>query len=102
MGDRELALSRLEQAIDAGWCDIYATMADPRWAGLLDDPGYQALMTRVRENVDRQCAEVDRMDAAEDFPAVLDTIRESRNATARESADGTMPRRRSQRPCATR
>jgi TolB-like protein/Flp pilus assembly protein TadD len=75
MGDRDLALSRLEQAIAVGWRDYYITMPDPRWSGLRDDAGFQALMAGVKADVDEQRADVLRMDADEDFPAKLDAAR---------------------------
>jgi TolB-like protein/Tfp pilus assembly protein PilF len=72
LGDRDLALARLEQAIAAGWRDHYVHIPDPRWAALREDPRYHALMTEVKADVDRQRAEVQRIDAGEDFPALLD------------------------------
>ncbi len=75
LGDHELALDRLELAIEAGWRDYYIHVPDPRWAPLRDDPRYQSLMAKVKADVDRQGAEIARIDAEEDFPALLDRIR---------------------------
>jgi len=72
MGDAVRAVARFEQAVDAGWCDVYVQRHDPRWAGLEEDAQYQALMARVKAHVDRQRAEIERLDAAEDFPALMD------------------------------
>jgi TolB-like protein/Flp pilus assembly protein TadD len=79
LGDIDLALSRLQEAIDAGWRDYYIQQHDPRWSALADDPRYQALMVEVKADVDRQRAEVMRMDEEEDFPAKLDAARALRN-----------------------
>ena len=42
----------------------------------------QALMAEVKADVDRQRAEVARLEADEDFPALLDKVREKQQATA--------------------
>jgi hypothetical protein len=78
MGDQELALDRLEQAVRAGWREYYIRQHDPRWAALKDNPRYQALMAEVKADVDRQRAEVEHIDAQEDFPALLDRVRAAR------------------------
>ena len=75
LGDRDRALARLEQAIDAGWRDYYIHVPDPRWAGLREHPRHQALMAEVKADVDRQRAEVQKIDARENFPALLDEAR---------------------------
>ena len=72
LGDRDLALERLEQAVAAGWRDYYVHVPDPRWAELRQDPRYEALLAEVKADVDRQRSEVERIDAKENFPALLD------------------------------
>jgi len=81
-GNRDLALQRLRQAVDAGWREVYINDADPRWEAVADDPRYRALMAEVRADVDRQRAEVERRDAEEDFPALLDRVQASRRQVA--------------------
>jgi hypothetical protein len=49
---------------------------------LSDDGRFQALMAKVKADVDRQRAEVERIEAEEDFPALLDKVREKQQATA--------------------
>jgi len=78
LGDRDLALARLEQAIAAGWRDYYVHIADPRWADLRQHPRYEALLAEVKADVDRQRSEVERIDARENFPALLDQARAGR------------------------
>jgi TolB-like protein/Tfp pilus assembly protein PilF len=78
LGEEDLALERLEQAIAAGWRNYYFHLADPRWATLRDDPRHQALMAEVKADLDRQRAEVEKIDAEEDFPAKLDRVRASK------------------------
>jgi TolB-like protein len=82
MDNQALALDRLEQAVASGWRGYYINNHDPRWGALKDDPRYQALMAEVRADVDRQAAEVARIDAKENFPALLKKVRERREATA--------------------
>jgi TolB-like protein/cytochrome c-type biogenesis protein CcmH/NrfG len=70
----QLALERLRLAIDAGWREYYIRHKDPRWNSLREHPEFQAMMTEVKADVDRQRAEIDRLDAEEDFPALLDRV----------------------------
>jgi TolB-like protein len=78
LGERDLALDRFEAAVRAGWRQYYRYYRHPIWAALADNPRYQALMAEVKADVDRQRAEVMRIDAEEDFPALLDKVRASR------------------------
>jgi TolB-like protein/Tfp pilus assembly protein PilF len=78
MGEYDLALQRLERAVESGWRDYYVQRDDPRWAPLADDPRYQALMAEVKTDVDRQRAEVEHIDDEEDFVAKLDRVRAER------------------------
>lgn len=72
MGDTARALALLERAVDAGWRDYYRRRNDPFWGALAVNPRYLALMARVKTDVDRQRAEVERIDATDDFKARLD------------------------------
>ncbi|MGD8771740.1 MAG: hypothetical protein PVI25_01650 [Gammaproteobacteria bacterium] len=78
MGNHDLALERLEQAVEAGWRDYYVQRHDPRWGPLQGDPRYRSLMAGVKADVDRQRAEVERIDAEEDFAAWLEQTRADR------------------------
>jgi len=78
MGHVELALDRLETAVDAGWSEYHIRRHDPRWAVLDGNPRYDALMARVKADVERQRAEVEAIDAREDFPALLDQVKAAR------------------------
>jgi len=86
MGDTERALALFERAIDAGWRDYYRRRDDPYWAALADDPRYRALMARVKADVDRQRAEVERIDATDDFIARLDAAVAARRGSAKSAA----------------
>jgi hypothetical protein len=59
----DLAIERLERAIEAGWRNAYVERHDPRWGAVREDPRFHALMDRVREDVDAQRAEVARIEA---------------------------------------
>lgn len=71
-GDAKQALSGLTQAIEAGWREYYVKEYNPFWASVASDPRYRALMAKVKADVDRQRAEVQRIGASEDFFAKLD------------------------------
>jgi TolB-like protein/Flp pilus assembly protein TadD len=80
-GSHDLALERLEKAVKAGWRDYNIERHDPRWALMADDPRYRALMAEVKADVDRQRAEVKRIDAEEDFAARLEQARAARQGS---------------------
>lgn len=77
LGEDDLALDRFEAAVRAGWQQYYTHRHNPLWAPLADNRRYQALLAEVKADVDRQRAEVMRIDAEEDFRAVLDQVRAS-------------------------
>jgi tetratricopeptide (TPR) repeat protein len=83
-GNIESALDGLELAIEAGWRGYYLRERDPYWASAASHPRYRALMTKVKADVDRQRAEVQRVDPAEAFLAKLDAA----IAATGENADG--------------
>jgi TolB-like protein/Flp pilus assembly protein TadD len=71
-GRTDLALERLERAVELGWREVYLSESDPRWTALKDNERYQAVMAAARADVDRQRAIVERIDAEEDFISLLD------------------------------
>jgi len=89
MGKTELALERLRRAVEAGWLEYYVTNGDPRWGSLADNPTYQALMAEVKADVDRQRAEIERMEAEEDFAALFEKVLERKKEVANEGAGKT-------------
>jgi TolB-like protein len=82
MGENELALDRLEAAIENGWRNYYIHHHDPRWDPLRDDPHFQSLMASVKADVDAQHREVKRMESTEDFIAKLDAALAARAEVA--------------------
>jgi len=82
-GDVDEALAWLERAVAAGWRDYYLRQNDPYWAAVEDDPRFRAQMEIVRKDIDRQRAEVERIDAAEDFVAKVDAAMAARELTTR-------------------
>jgi TolB-like protein/lipopolysaccharide biosynthesis regulator YciM len=80
-GESDVALDWLERAVAAGWRDYYLRQNDPYWAEVEDDPRFRAQMEIVRKDIDRQRAEVARIDAAEDFIAKVDAAMAAREST---------------------
>lgn len=80
-GDVDVALAWLERAVAAGWRDYYLRLNDPYWAAVEDDPRFRAQMTIVRKDIDRQRAEIARIDASEDFVAKVDAAMAARAST---------------------
>jgi hypothetical protein len=72
------ALAEFERAVAAGWRDYYHRQNDPYWAAVQDRPVYRALIEKVKADIDRQRAEVQRIDAREDFAAKVDAARAAR------------------------
>jgi hypothetical protein len=86
---RELPLGRdvLERAIKAGWRDYYVRRNDPYWAALENEPRYRALMATVKADIDRQRAEVERIDATDDFKAKLDAAMATRREARQQPGE---------------
>jgi adenylate cyclase len=72
-GDKELAIERLRQAIEAGWRDYYSVSSDPRWRALSNEPRFKELMANVKADVDAQRAQLQRVEDKDDFVARLDS-----------------------------
>ncbi len=79
LGNHDAALDRLEIAIDAGWRQYEIERNDPRWADLAEHPRYVALMQTVTEDVARQRAAIERIDAEGDFMERFEAARRLRH-----------------------
>jgi tetratricopeptide (TPR) repeat protein len=77
-GDRDQALTLFDRAVAAGWRDYYLRAHDVYWASVANDPRYRALMAKVKADVDRQGAEIAKIDASEDFVAKFDSAMAAR------------------------
>jgi tetratricopeptide (TPR) repeat protein len=71
-GKQEVALDRLETIYESGWRTYYEHHLDPRWDPLRDHPRFQALMAKVKADVDRQRAELESTESHEALVARLD------------------------------
>jgi tetratricopeptide (TPR) repeat protein len=83
LGDVELALELLDQAVEAGWREYYVKIRDPRWALVDDEPRFKSIMARVKADIDQQRARMEQVDAEDNFTARLNAAlvaRESRVA----------------------
>ena len=72
LGDEDLAVDRLRQAIDAGWRDYYNVLHDPLWDSVRDNPRFKELMATVKADLDVQRARVEQIDAEDDFVTRVD------------------------------
>ncbi len=74
LGDAAGALDLLEQAADAGWRGYHAIRSDPRWAPLREEPRFQGVLERIKADIDAQRAQVEAIDAEDDFIAQFDAV----------------------------
>lgn len=72
LGDVRAGLELLERAEAAGWRDYYAALQDPRWDAARHEPRFTAVMARVKVDLDAQRAQVEAIEAEDDFVARLD------------------------------
>lgn len=77
-GDKELAIDRLRQAVEAGWRDYYSVSNDPRWESLGNDLRFQRLMATVKADIDVQRARLEQIEATDDPVARVDAVPETR------------------------
>jgi hypothetical protein len=68
-GEEQAALDLLERAAQAGWRGYYGMRRDPRWDAVRDEPRFQSIMSRVKADLDAQRAEVEAIEADDDFIA---------------------------------
>ncbi len=67
-GNDSAAIYALEKAIDAGWRDYYWLMNDRlRWSSYHGEPRFDALMERVREDIERQRRQVEEIELTDGF-----------------------------------
>jgi TolB-like protein/Tfp pilus assembly protein PilF len=92
-GDQEGALELLARAADAGWRGYYGIRRDPRWDAVRETPEFQAIMARLKADIDAQRAQVEAIEAEDDFEARLDAAIEAKAAAdARAGAAGRQNR----------
>jgi TolB-like protein/Flp pilus assembly protein TadD len=72
LGDEAAALHLLEEAVEGGWRGYFVLQRDPRWAQLRDEPPFHALLQRIKVDIDAQRAQVEAIDAEDDFIARFD------------------------------
>jgi hypothetical protein len=78
VGDKDLAILRLGQAVEAGWRDYYSLSNDPRWKSVADDPRFKRLMATVKADVDAQRAQLERVEATDGTVARIDAAAKRR------------------------
>jgi len=68
-GNKDRAIDGFAQAVAAGWRDYYVRQNDPYWSAVANDPRYRQQVDIVKADIARQRAEVERIDARDDFVA---------------------------------
>jgi hypothetical protein len=81
--NRDEAQALLERGTDAGWRDCYVCRDDPYWSSLKSDPRFRSQTAKAKADDDRQRAEVERIDASDDFIARRDAALASRGGSDR-------------------
>jgi hypothetical protein len=76
LGDHPRAIDLLERAADAGWRAYFPIRRDPRWDPARADPKFQAVL-------DRQRAELEAIEAEDDFEARLDAALKTAQGSVR-------------------
>ena len=82
LGDEARAIELLERAVDAGWRNYYLMIRDPRWDALREHPQLVDLLARVKADIERQRAELEAIEAEDDFAARLDAALAANEARA--------------------
>jgi TolB-like protein len=80
-GNKDAALDLLDQAADAGWRGYYGIRRDPRWDAVREHPRFQAIMAKVKADIDLQRTRLEAMDAEDDFIARFDALLATTRAT---------------------
>jgi tetratricopeptide (TPR) repeat protein len=78
-GNTDRALYLIQRAYDAGWRNYYPLINDPRWAGLLIDSRFSALMNSAKQDVERQRRQVEEIDAKNPFSEKILRLRATGN-----------------------
>jgi tetratricopeptide (TPR) repeat protein len=82
LGDESRAIELFERAVDAGWRDYYLMIHDPRWDALREHPQVADLLARVKAEIERQRAELEAIEAEDDFALRLDAALAATEARA--------------------
>lgn len=82
LGDEARAIDLFARAVDAGWRDYYLMIQDPRWDALREHPQGVDLLARVKNEIEDQRAELEAIEAENDFAARLDAALAANEARA--------------------
>ncbi len=66
-GEYEESLEEFSRIVELGWARYYEASNDPAWAETLSRPEFRDLLTGVKAKVDQQRANVETIEAREDF-----------------------------------
>jgi TolB-like protein len=73
-GDKQGALSALQQAAEIGWANYFDVTNDPAWAETIKAPEFQVLLDEVKAKIDEQRGIVEAADAEHDFRAEVERL----------------------------
>ncbi|MEE8527629.1 MAG: tetratricopeptide repeat protein, partial [Gammaproteobacteria bacterium] len=87
MGDKEMALAKLREAVDAGWRAVqylspWHMKNDPLLESLWGEPEFQAIVAEIEADLTRQRARVDAAQASGDWQPLLALARQTTVAKA--------------------
>ncbi len=87
MGDKEMALAKLREAVDAGWRAFqylgpWHLANDPLLESLREEPEFQAIVAEIKADLARQRARVDAAAASGDWQPLLALARQTTVAKA--------------------
>jgi hypothetical protein len=80
LGNTEGALQILKTMTGSGWSKYYGPgkyyeiINDPAWADTIEAPEFQALLSEMKDEVDRQRAIVEAEDAKHNFRAEIEAL----------------------------
>jgi TolB-like protein/Tfp pilus assembly protein PilF len=68
------AITKLQKAVDQGWCNYYEVVNDIRWHSVLEDPEIQVLFLKAKKTLEQQRTIAEAADIELDFRAEIERL----------------------------